>query len=481
MSDANPQATNKSDVWTIMLYMAGDNNLSEECVYALTEIKTALPDTPSRLRVIAQFDPSGVRTETKRYELRSQAKYTLDDDAEKTGWKAHETNTGEPQNLLEFVRWGISQYKADNYMVILVGHGSGTEEDFLVRDENPANSLSILELQDVFTKLTQDGHTIAILGMDTCLMSMAEVCYELLRTNVTYLVGSEGFSPNTGWPYAAILKKLADKIPSGKATPEWLAKVIVDEQKNFYIPYINGGISVDQAVLEVAKIDEVQRKMFLLVRGLVEEIEKGELDYFKPKQNAMLLAHWEAQSYNGEAFVDLFDFCDRLRQRYTTYSENAQVIGLCKDVMDAVRGVVVKSAVAGAAFQFSYGLSIYFPWAVLTPAYANLSFPKATNWIDFLRLYHKVTKRAGRAVQDNSSGRAGKIGSTAQAFPFRASVPTNKGRDGRIDSMRNAPDEEFITPDDAVVSTNGHRPTSQLPDKPEEKVRPKLKAKRAVR
>jgi hypothetical protein len=96
--------------WTVLIYMAGDNNLSEECVYSLIEAKEALTDYHNKLAVLAQFDPSGVLAETKRYLLRSKEK-PLEKDAEKTGWKASETNTGEPHNLLEFLRWGMSSIR----------------------------------------------------------------------------------------------------------------------------------------------------------------------------------------------------------------------------------------------------------------------------------------------------------------------------------------------------------------------------------
>ncbi len=448
-------------VWTVLLYMAGDNNLSEECVYALTEAKEALTDKFDELAVLAQFDPSGVRAETRRYLLRSP-NFTLQEDAELTGWTARETDTGEPHNLLEFIRWGISQYPAEYFMVVLVGHGSGTDDDFLVRDENPPGALSILELRDVFTQLTNDGHTIDILGMDTCLMNMAEVCFELNRTNTTFLVGSEGFSPNTGWPYKDIFDPLVKQIEADSKTsdetkkvarPEWLARLIVEEYMRFYVPYINGGISVDQSVLDIVGINDVKRKMFSLVGSLLDEFEKGELNYGKPKQNALLLAHWESQSYNGEVFVDLFDFCDRLALRYPRHP-GSEVIRFCREVQNAIAGLVIRSCVAGAAFQFSYGISIYFPWAELSPRYGNLSFPKETRWLDFLDQYHKKTRREGRRELEFRE----------TIPPGRASVPINKGRDGRVESMRNPPTEEVKGCSDVDVKTNWDDPPP--PDPP---------------
>jgi len=427
--------------WTVLLYMAGDNNLSEECVYALNEIKEGLTDNP-RLSVLAQFDPSGLRATTKRFELGPIATSTLDEDVR---WQARETDTGEPNNLLEFIRWGISTYPAKHYMVVLVGHGTGTDDDFL-RDENPPNSLSVLEFSEVFSKLRGDGHTIDVLGMDTCLMSMAEVCYEMLRNRVTYMVGSEGFAPNTGWPYRAILSQLSRDISrdgsGAPVEPRALAVQIVDHYQEFYRPYINGGISVDQSALEVARIEDVQQAMFSLVGALNDEFENRQLEYFSEKQNALILAHWEAQSYNGEVFTDLYDFCERLQLRYP----NADVVEHCERVKEAIRAVVVKSNVAGAAFQFSFGLSIYFPWAGLSPNYGNLSFPKATNWIDFLQFYLNKTRRprGQKPVPADAKAEALPPIAVADTAPVRATTPNNKGRDGNVASMRNPSLEEFV-------------------------------------
>src|SRR5689334_1913706 len=53
--------------WNVMVYLAGDNNLSSECVYALTEIKDTL--SSDRIKVFAQFDPKDDFLPTQRYEF----------------------------------------------------------------------------------------------------------------------------------------------------------------------------------------------------------------------------------------------------------------------------------------------------------------------------------------------------------------------------------------------------------------------------
>ena len=44
-------------LWTVMVYLAGDNNLTEESVFALTEMKKV--DTDDRIAVIAQLGSQG--------------------------------------------------------------------------------------------------------------------------------------------------------------------------------------------------------------------------------------------------------------------------------------------------------------------------------------------------------------------------------------------------------------------------------------
>ena len=42
-------------LWTVMVYLAGDNNLTDESVFSLTEMKKVRTD--DRIAVIAQLDP----------------------------------------------------------------------------------------------------------------------------------------------------------------------------------------------------------------------------------------------------------------------------------------------------------------------------------------------------------------------------------------------------------------------------------------
>ena len=208
--------TDKPDyLWTVMVYLAGDNNLTEESVFSLTEMKRV--PTDGRIAVIAQFDPMASRIPTHRYVIKgavaqkassgraksSPVTSTIGSDAialedptikfpeppEPPGHTARaqrpepedgETDSGDPATLFNFISWTQEHYRAERYMVVLAGHGAGTEADFLLKDQNPGSSLSIPALRKVFEEVKKSlGIKVDILGMDVCLMSMVEVCYEL--------------------------------------------------------------------------------------------------------------------------------------------------------------------------------------------------------------------------------------------------------------------------------------------------------------
>jgi len=98
-----------------------------------------------------------------------------------------------------------------------------------MKDESPLGSLTIPELKQAFVDIQGDlkGQKIDILGFDSCLMSMAEVCYEL-KGLVDIAVGSEGYSPASGWPYCEMLERLAreaDDAASSQPTADNAALV----------------------------------------------------------------------------------------------------------------------------------------------------------------------------------------------------------------------------------------------------------------
>src|SRR5262245_7985382 len=68
--ERKPEEKKPAD-WTVMVFLAGDNNLSAECVYSLTEMKKA--NLNGRINVIAQFDPQDEYLPSRRYKITNNA------------------------------------------------------------------------------------------------------------------------------------------------------------------------------------------------------------------------------------------------------------------------------------------------------------------------------------------------------------------------------------------------------------------------
>src|SRR5262249_3552696 len=141
----------------------------------------------------------------------------------------------------------------------------------------------------------------------------------------------------------------------------------------YYSDYVIAGVSVDQSVCDLAPskvgtlVDEIKNLSTILIKSLSNPIIR----------EAVILAHWRAQSYKFDQYTDLWDFCDQLMEgcklfkRAGVMLKNGEgqfetIIKACQEVKKTIsaenRGLVLKSCYSGPAVQFSHGLSIYFPW-----------------------------------------------------------------------------------------------------------------------
>ena len=298
--------------WTVLVYMAGDNNLTEDMVWGLQELKktaarlkaeTAL-EPKERINVFAHFDPRDSRS--RRYDfvpsVRSLEAAELEtteesgvgqqeaaeleagvanDDGNLADYQAQihtrkavpspparqeskqqpvgkrAEATADPSALNPLAAFVSAQVRrlppAKHYFVILSGHGSGAVGDFLI-DSDPVTSLSIPKLAKIlkaartkYKEDTEQDKRIDILGMDSCLMSNAEVCCEV-SDDADFLVASEGWVANAGWPYHRVLEACRKDDGSADTDPRSVAENVAKNYSNFYRDYEISEMSTDIAV-----------------------------------------------------------------------------------------------------------------------------------------------------------------------------------------------------------------------------------------
>jgi hypothetical protein len=429
----------KTKSWTIMVYLAGDNNLDDAGVADLTEMKTV--GTTDQINIVAQFDRQAAGAQTRRYLITKGS--SLEKDAvESLG----ETNTGDPAVLIDFAQWAIKNYPAQRYILVIWNHGNGWDDEDIYHaarhdlglnivrrgentgdgiggksvsirrvrvvggpkfhralfrptitralttraiayDDNAEDFLDNVELQKVLAAIRKRlSRKLDLLGMDACLMSMAEIGYQL-RDHVALTVGSEETEPGDGWPYNSILRDLAKK-------PQMSARDLSSLIVRRYIESYDSKSNVTQAACDLAKSENLGKAIDELAVTLEAEIVAPAV------RTAILTARSQVQSYEKPEYVDLYDLCGLIAAN----CPSKKVRSACAKVQQAVTkgGYVVANGSKGPAVANSHGVSIYFPdratsiSAPISPLYGNLDFAKKLKWAEFLTAWLKSLKRGAR-------------------------------------------------------------------------------------
>ncbi len=397
--------------WLVLVYMAGDNNINDRCIDNLKQMQQV--GSTENVKVLVQFDPRKEGVKTKRFLISKQGPNgSLDQDVVES---LDETDTGDPRVLEDFLRWGINKNPKARILVILWGHGNGMDDDkptavgkdalkliikseVLIRsisqpefkvatafgdDEHPQDFLSNDELKTVFNNLSAEiEREIDIVGFDSCLMSMAEVYYQL-RSSVGLAVGAEGVTPSSSWPYHRILHALVER-PTME--PREVADLIVSHYISHYSDYDD--MTVDLSVSNLRLGERLAEVVANLAAELKRKVSDPEIDNSTriKVRNAIHIAHFFAQQYYGDVYVDLFDFCQLLHES----CDDEDVQKVCREVMILLdkrnEQFVLRSEHTGEDVT-PYGLSIYFPFVEVNEVYKTLEFPRRTGWVDFLTTY----------------------------------------------------------------------------------------------
>lgn len=395
--------------WTIMVYMAADNDLEPQALADLAEIK-AVGSTP-QVTVVAQLDMARAGAPTRRYYL-SRLR-TLEADA--VDPPLGETNTGDAGDLARFIAWGLDTYPADRYALVLWNHGVGwgdgativpwpeegrgtaneasarrgarppvlrrpifraTGEGILARgiawDASSQDFLDNAEIKRALDAvlLLSGLERLDLLGFDACLMQMLEVAYQV-KGMARCVVASQEVEPDGGWPYHTILRRLAAWPEADGAQ---LGAMVVDA----YLRACDPTASATQSVLDLEHIDDVVGALDALCRCVL-----GNVTAARP---FVLGAARAAQRYRDPDCRDLYDFCRVIWDHTADMPLRARAYELMTVLKPAGPDrFVVSEGHRGERVARSHGVSVYFPDAALSPCYRRLDLSNDSLWDDMLR------------------------------------------------------------------------------------------------
>ena len=335
---------NKESVsnWTFMIYMSGDNWLSDIIPKNLGHIKSV--GSNEDLNIIVLVDEKGVNN-THLYYIEIY-------DVNETSLEAlnskyyDELNMGNKQTLEDFAIWTMNNYPAKHYFLDIWGHGKGWPGVAL--DGN--DYLTMIELDDALKNIIQNdnGNKLDIIGFDACNMGMLEIFYQI-KDYANISIASEKEIPEYGWPYYDILMSLKK---DSKMTPEELSRLIVTKYHYIYSTdkFKSDDLSIALSAIDLMKIDEI-----------VDNLENVSLD----KSQCI--------SYENPDYVDLF-----------CYARDCGSINLKMAINKSIIAEKHWSNPNGDAIEYAYGMTIYYP-EVYNKNYNELKFSIDTQWDDHFK------------------------------------------------------------------------------------------------
>lgn len=192
--------------WTVMVYIAGDNNLED---YVVKDIETELAPTGSSadVQVLALADRGpgydtsyGDWQTTKLFHV-TQGMTAAPENAV-ADWG--ERNFGDPQTLIDFVTWTKTNYPADHYALYFWGHGWNWHPGYVMIDDTSADTLDYEEMKAALPSLG----FIDVVGYDGCNMASIEI-FNLWHGHATAVTSSQEYVGWEGLQYDLILANLA--------------------------------------------------------------------------------------------------------------------------------------------------------------------------------------------------------------------------------------------------------------------------------
>jgi len=391
--------------WTVMVYMDGDNNLESNAIDDFFEMSDV--GSTEKVNIVVQFDRIGGYDSrygdwvtTKRYYIIQGMTPDGDNAVEDIG----EANMGDPQTVIDFVNWGMSNYPADHYCLIFWDHGSGWKtpqshgRKYVCEDETDGDELETYEFGDALRVITNNGvNKLDLTGFDACLMGMMEIAYEI-KDYTHYMTASEDTEPVAGWDYYNTLWDLVNN--SSEITGRELGELFVSYYSGYHITL---------STLDLNQVEYLTTALDNLVISIQLKKYRDEI------QDAID----NVKAYTSDS-ADLYNFIELIQANIhdTNVDDKAQM------VLNEINNVVA-SEKHDIYNENSHGIAIYLPYYNYDQNYDSLRFTQGSQWDDFLRWWFYGNPGSNPPTKPVISGvKEGSVG-TKYSYSFFSTDPDN--------------------------------------------------------
>lgn len=209
--------------WTVLIYANGNNDLEPEMQQALDKLEQVIPGEDTNIIVqigkakheLVKILRTNLPQKNDKKHLSGVRRYELDKEKWRQMQNLGNKNMADPKCLYEFIKWGMQNYPAKRYMLILSGHGFqfvGVMTDY---SKKAPYIMGIPEMTQAINKAANEtGNQIDLLLLDVCYFNFFESVYELgkeenhaVQNMITNIYGG----PLEGLPYHTFLQEMKQK------------------------------------------------------------------------------------------------------------------------------------------------------------------------------------------------------------------------------------------------------------------------------
>lgn len=430
--------------WTVLVFMEADNDLSPYSYWDLYEMERKMKSYPHGASsllsdVLVEWDTDKDDGIKRVHVQESENNYNHSVDLEFFK-KADPSLIQSPivarfgekdftiqQRLKNFLEWGIKEYPAKNYMVVIWGHGEG----YIGKPENqqltstlfptPAanNSLFLNEndltlnfdyefesafpapknfggvaldyseleyldiptisdtLEEVRILTLEEEKKIDILSFDACLMQSLEVAFDL-KNSVEFLVGSQQIQNYLGMPYRMLMSRLNNKVMSPYEFAKEIPSIVEES-------FSKGGYQgdIDPEGLRTFTVSSINlNEMGLVLLPALAEFSKAMNVYIDEKMIRKLELGYildKTPSFQGES-RDIGIFMGSVLMLLNEEAErNGRYTLAAERLKNAANDVIY--AINRSTMNYAYGTMYYSPQGSQNKNYLLGFFKGLSAWI----------------------------------------------------------------------------------------------------
>jgi Clostripain family len=361
--------------WTILVYINADNSLEANARSDIDEMMKV--GSNQNVKMVVQADYKS---------LSGVARALITKGGVTDTQELPELNSDDPQNLANFIAYGIQKYPAQHYGLVLWDHGG---QWFGYGGDDTSDSYG-MTLPEVHTAVSAALRYVGlpqldILSFDTCLMGGLEPMMEVSDLAKLYLANPE-IDYGDGWDYSAVLTYLQQN-PQSSLTDFGKAEVRAyaahhssdpaDLQYRAHVAYDTS--KVENLSKAVQNFNAALQTAWESERNTLAGVRKNVLEYGIDPEDP----------HAPRDFIDLGDYATLI----SNTTKNIALKLVAGRLSDAIAATVIAKT-TGSRNPRSSGLSVYLPSnnSSLLPSrgvqvYNELRSSQSTNWKDFVQTW----------------------------------------------------------------------------------------------